>query len=67
VHESRRPELGVVMGLAIAGAVIGGSVALAAVYDYVARRRGRNSSVSLSGPINGAGVRGDSPSHIDLP
>jgi hypothetical protein len=56
-----------VVGLALAGAAVVGSIGLAAVYDYVARRRGRNTSVSLSGPINGAGVRGDSPSHVDLP
>jgi len=54
------------MGLAIAGAVLVGGVSLAAVYDYIARRHGKNTSVSISGPINGAEVRGDSP-HIDLP
>jgi hypothetical protein len=55
------------MGLAITGAVVVGSVGLAAVYDYISRRHGKNTSVSVSGPINGGGIRGDSPSHVDLP
>jgi len=63
----RYGQLGVVMGLAITGAVIVGGVGLAAIYDYIARRNGKSTSVSISGPINGAEVRGDSPTHIDVP
>jgi hypothetical protein len=55
------------MGLVITGVIIVGGVAPASVYGYIARRRGRNTSVSLTGPINGAGVRPDGPADIDLP
>jgi hypothetical protein len=38
------------MGLVITGVIIVGGVAPASVYDYIARRRGPNTSVSLTWP-----------------
>ncbi len=37
------------MWLVIAGGVVVGAVGLAAIYDYVAGRRGRNTSLGSSG------------------
>jgi hypothetical protein len=49
------------MGLAIIGGVIAAIVGLGVLYDYINRRRGRDISISASGPINGNDIRGDSP------
>ena len=47
------------MVLEIAGAVIVGGVVLAAIYDFVARRRGTNVSVRASGPLKEKNSRVD--------
>jgi hypothetical protein len=39
------------MVLAITGGVIVGGVGLAALYDYIAKRHGRNVSISASAPM----------------
>jgi hypothetical protein len=41
------------MFLAITGGILVGGVGLAAIYDYVARRHGRNTAVDGSGPLGG--------------
>jgi hypothetical protein len=41
------------MLLLISGAIICGAVALAALYDSIARRRGGNVSISITGPFLG--------------
>ena len=35
----------------IAGCVIVGAVGLAALYDYISKRRGKNIEISASGPM----------------
>lgn len=47
------------MFLAITGGILGGVVALGALYDYVARRHGRSTGMSASGPLNGKNIRVD--------
>jgi len=47
------------MVLEIAGAVIVGGIVLAGVYDFVARRYGKNVGVSGSGPLNESNSRID--------
>jgi hypothetical protein len=44
-------EPGVAMFLAIVGGVLVGGVGLAALYDYIAKRHGKNVSVSGAGPM----------------
>jgi hypothetical protein len=39
------------MFLAIAGAILVGAVGLAALYDYISKRHGRDISVDGSGPL----------------
>jgi hypothetical protein len=39
------------MFLIIAGCVIVGAVGLAALYDYISKRRGRDIEISASGPM----------------
>ncbi|HTX85190.1 MAG TPA: hypothetical protein VME44_23640 [Streptosporangiaceae bacterium] len=39
------------MFLIIAGCVIVGAVGLAALYDYISKRHGRDNSISASGPM----------------
>jgi hypothetical protein len=41
---------------AITGGILGGGVALAALYDYVAKRHGQRVSISAAGPTNSTGA-----------
>jgi hypothetical protein len=43
------------MFLAITGGILVGGVGLAALYDFIARRHGKNVSVSASGPFMDVG------------
>lgn len=39
------------MLLAVTGGIILGAIGLGALYDYIAKRHGRNISISASGPM----------------
>jgi hypothetical protein len=43
------------MFLAVTGGILAGAVALGALYDYIAKRHGKNVSISASGPFMDVG------------
>jgi hypothetical protein len=45
------------MFLAITGGVLVGGVGLAALYDYIAKKHGKNVSISASGPFMDVGTQ----------
>jgi hypothetical protein len=41
---------------AITGGILGGGIALAALYDFITKRHGQRNSISAAGPTNNTGA-----------